>query len=291
MYQSEITFQVKKPYHHHQPINVPTAGAHAFPVDGIGRLDPPRVPSVHCTSSTVAPVLQKQLKGLMMCTALGRKRKHGTFLVSTFSFRNFDLQNQPPGRPVSKVGYCGSESITKHFRDSCSLQDIYCQQLQIMKEELAAKQPRLVNRSRPLLRHGNARPHTAQQTTTKLDELQLEWLRHPPSSPDLAPIDYHFFRNLDNFLQATEEDTNFIIGNLRKRDTIPLNRNHRRLGNSIEHSLRYRKTRDIREDRRYEITEKLLRQMKLENKEALDKLHREMRWLTIDTDEGIGIGI
>nr|BAA23532.1 transposase [Bombyx mori] len=78
--------------------------------------------------------------------------------------------------------------------------DIYCQQLQTMKEELAAKQPRLVNRSRPLLLHDNARPHTAQQTTTKLDELQLACLRHPPYS-DLAPIDYHFFLNLDNFLQ------------------------------------------------------------------------------------------
>ncbi|KAL0860086.1 hypothetical protein ABMA27_010401 [Loxostege sticticalis] len=51
--------------------------------------------------------------------------------------------------------------------------DIYCQQLQTMKEELAAKQPRSVNRSRPLLLHDNARPHTAQQTTTKVDELRL----------------------------------------------------------------------------------------------------------------------
>ncbi|RVE40378.1 hypothetical protein evm_014973 [Chilo suppressalis] len=34
-------------HHRHQPINVPTAGAQAFPVDGIGRLghDPPRGPS------------------------------------------------------------------------------------------------------------------------------------------------------------------------------------------------------------------------------------------------------
>ncbi|CAK1600232.1 unnamed protein product [Parnassius mnemosyne] len=28
-----------------------------------------------------------------------------------------------------------------------------------------------------------------------------------------------------------------------------------------------------------------------ENNDQLDKLHREMRWLTIDNDEGIGIGI
>ncbi|CAF4887770.1 unnamed protein product [Pieris macdunnoughi] len=67
--------------------------------------------------------------------------------------------------------------------------DVYCQQLQTMMEKLAAKQPRLVNRSTPLLLHDNARPHTAQQTATKLEELQLECLRHPPYSPDLAPTD------------------------------------------------------------------------------------------------------
>jgi histone-lysine N-methyltransferase SETMAR len=80
--------------------------------------------------------------------------------------------------------------------------DVYCQQLQTMKEKLAAKQARLVNRFRPLLLQDNARPHTAQQTATKLEELQLECLRHPPYSPDLAPTDYHFFRDLDNFLQG-----------------------------------------------------------------------------------------
>ncbi|CAF4859297.1 unnamed protein product [Pieris macdunnoughi] len=80
--------------------------------------------------------------------------------------------------------------------------DVYCQQLQTMMEKLAAKQPRLVNRSTPLLLHDNAGPHTTQQTATKLEELQLECIRHPPYSPDLAPTDYHFFRNLDNFLQG-----------------------------------------------------------------------------------------
>lgn len=41
--------------------------------------------------------------------------------------------------------------------------DIYCQQLQTMMEEVTAKQPRLVNRSKPLLLYDNDRPHTAQQ--------------------------------------------------------------------------------------------------------------------------------
>ncbi|RVE42536.1 hypothetical protein evm_012816 [Chilo suppressalis] len=42
--------------HHHQPINVPTAGAQAFPMDGIGRLghDPPRGPSADWRVLTIA---------------------------------------------------------------------------------------------------------------------------------------------------------------------------------------------------------------------------------------------
>ncbi|XP_064074382.1 histone-lysine N-methyltransferase SETMAR-like [Vanessa tameamea] len=89
--------------------------------------------------------------------------------------------------------------------------DIYCHQLQTMKEELAAKQPRLVNRSRPLLLYDNARPHTAQQTTIKLDELQLEYLRHPPYFSDLVPTDYHFFRNLDKFLQKKKFNSDAAV--------------------------------------------------------------------------------
>ncbi|CAK1586352.1 unnamed protein product [Parnassius mnemosyne] len=89
--------------------------------------------------------------------------------------------------------------------------DIYCQQLQTMKEERAAKQPRLVNRSRPLLLHDNARSHTAQQTTTKLDEPQLECLRRPPYSSDLTPTDYHSFRNFDNFLQGKKFNSDAAV--------------------------------------------------------------------------------
>ncbi|RVE43129.1 hypothetical protein evm_012208 [Chilo suppressalis] len=44
--------------HHHQPINVPTAGAQAFPMDRIGRLgpDPPRGPSADWWVLTTADV-------------------------------------------------------------------------------------------------------------------------------------------------------------------------------------------------------------------------------------------
>ncbi|XP_045448205.1 histone-lysine N-methyltransferase SETMAR-like [Melitaea cinxia] len=81
--------------------------------------------------------------------------------------------------------------------------DVCCAELrtQTSKAKLAVKQPRLMNRSSPLLLHDNARPHKAQETVLTLQELQLETIRHSPYLPDLAPTDYHFFRDLDNFLR------------------------------------------------------------------------------------------
>lgn len=80
--------------------------------------------------------------------------------------------------------------------------DVYCNQLEQMMKKLAIKQPKLVNRLTPILLHDNARPHAARITVLKLQELKLETLPHPPYSPDLAPTDYHFFQNLDNFLSG-----------------------------------------------------------------------------------------
>ncbi|GAV06887.1 hypothetical protein RvY_16798 [Ramazzottius varieornatus] len=69
-------------------------------------------------------------------------------------------------------------------------------------EKLTVKQPKLVNRDKPLLLHDNAKAHSAKKTSAKLRELGLETLPHPPYSPDLAPTDYHFFSNFDNFLRG-----------------------------------------------------------------------------------------
>lgn len=80
--------------------------------------------------------------------------------------------------------------------------DLYCQQLQTIMEKLAVKELRLNNLSSLLLLLNNARPHTLRQMVAKLEELLLEYLGHPPYSPELALTDYPFFRNLVNFLQV-----------------------------------------------------------------------------------------
>ena len=75
----------------------------------------------------------------------------------------------------------------------------YCQQIDEMHQKLQRMCPRLVNMKGPNLLHDNARPHVAQSTLQKLNELGYETLPHPPYSSDLSPTDYHFFKHLDNY--------------------------------------------------------------------------------------------
>ena len=77
----------------------------------------------------------------------------------------------------------------------------YCRQIDEMHQKLQCMCPRLVNMKGPILLHDNARPHVAQLTLQKLNELGYDTLPHPPHSPDLSPTDYHFFKHLDNFLR------------------------------------------------------------------------------------------
>ena len=69
-------------------------------------------------------------------------------------------------------------------------------------QNLSKKQPRLVNRDRPILQHDNARPLTENRTHLKILELDLETIDHPPFPPDPLPTDYYLFGNLDNFLRG-----------------------------------------------------------------------------------------
>ncbi|CAK9816246.1 Histone-lysine N-methyltransferase SETMAR [Anthophora plagiata] len=53
-----------------------------------------------------------------------------------------------------------------------------------------------------ILQHDNARPHTAQLTRDKLQELGWEVLPHPAYSPDLAPSDFYLFGPLQDALRG-----------------------------------------------------------------------------------------
>jgi len=76
----------------------------------------------------------------------------------------------------------------------------YCTQIEEMHKKLAVMCPAMVNRKTSMLLHDNARSCVAQQTLDKLNELKIETVPHPPSSPDLSSTDYHFSQALDHFL-------------------------------------------------------------------------------------------
>ena len=54
------------------------------------------------------------------------------------------------------------------------------------------------------LLHDNARPHTTTETALTIEELQFEYIPHPPYSPDLAPSDFHVFGPLKDVLSGTQ---------------------------------------------------------------------------------------
>ncbi|XP_029669357.1 histone-lysine N-methyltransferase SETMAR-like [Formica exsecta] len=57
--------------------------------------------------------------------------------------------------------------------------DKYCEQLTRLAAAIREKRPILANRKGVIFHHDNARPHVAQQTLRKLQELQGEILQHP----------------------------------------------------------------------------------------------------------------
>jgi len=78
--------------------------------------------------------------------------------------------------------------------------NVHSQQLQRLNEVLSQKRPTLANQKAVILLHDNSRPHVAQLTQQKIEQLGWEVLPHPPWSPDLAPSNYHLFLSLRNYL-------------------------------------------------------------------------------------------
>jgi len=59
-------------------------------------------------------------------------------------------------------------------------------------------QPGMLTKGMRLL-HDIARPHVTLNTKAILDKFGWYILPHPPTSPDLAPLDYHLFNNLEKY--------------------------------------------------------------------------------------------
>ena len=78
--------------------------------------------------------------------------------------------------------------------------EVYCEQPQRLKTSPEQKRPALINRRGVLFHRDNVRPHTAQITSSKLEEFGWEKVPHPPYSPDIPPSDYHLFRSLQKHL-------------------------------------------------------------------------------------------
>jgi histone-lysine N-methyltransferase SETMAR len=80
--------------------------------------------------------------------------------------------------------------------------DVYCDQLDKVDESLKQNRAALVNRKGVLFHQDNARPHVAENTRKKLEELGWDLMEHPPYSPDIAPSDFYLFRCLQNHLDG-----------------------------------------------------------------------------------------
>ena len=82
--------------------------------------------------------------------------------------------------------------------------DLYCKQLDRLKEAIAQKHPVLANRNGIVFHQDNAKPHTSILTRQKLRELGWEVLMHPSYSPDLAPSNYHLFLSMAIYLAGEQ---------------------------------------------------------------------------------------
>ena len=80
--------------------------------------------------------------------------------------------------------------------------EVYCHQLNRLKEVLLEKGPSLINRKGVIMHYDNARPHISKATKNLIKEFGWEVMHHPPYSPNLAPADFSFFRSLQNRLMG-----------------------------------------------------------------------------------------
>jgi histone-lysine N-methyltransferase SETMAR len=59
-----------------------------------------------------------------------------------------------------------------------------------------------------VLLHANVRPHVAGKTRELLERFKWEIMDRPAYSPDLAPSDFHLFKDLKNVLRGKRFERN-----------------------------------------------------------------------------------
>ena len=108
--------------------------------------------------------------------------------------KHFPKQTSTKKRSWSLFG-CAASLIHYSFLNlhKTITSEKYAQQIDEMQWKLQHLQPALANRKGPILLHDNAQLPVAQPVLQKLNELGYNVLPHPPCSPDLSPMDYHFF--------------------------------------------------------------------------------------------------
>ena len=78
----------------------------------------------------------------------------------------------------------------------------HCSHLDQQKAALDEKCPELVNRKCTVFCQDNGSLHVSSMTRQKLLQLGWDVLIYPPYSPDIAPLDFHLFRSLQNSLNG-----------------------------------------------------------------------------------------
>jgi hypothetical protein len=87
----------------------------------------------------------------------------------------------------------------KHGENVNSALYEYCEVLLNLRNAIHRKCPGQLARG-VLLHHDNVRPHPAQATQERIQELEWEHLEHLPYNLDLAPSDFQLFGPLQNHL-------------------------------------------------------------------------------------------
>ena len=85
--------------------------------------------------------------------------------------------------------------------------EVYCETLCHLHRAIQNKRRGMLS-SGVVLIHGSAWPHCANVTKDLLKKFNWEVFDHPPYSPDLAPSDFHLFRELKAWLGGQRFATN-----------------------------------------------------------------------------------